>query len=221
MTLNHPKPLFYFVFLIAFSHLGCEKGGMLEDLIELDREAALARLEEGEVPYTQEEFIKRIRHKEEDTVKVFLWAGMDPNTKDAEGIPAIVWAANRGTLDMVERLLSGGARVDASGSDGWTPLMWASRRGKTPLARRLIAASAEVNATGDQANTPLMEASFYGHLETVELLLSEGADIDARDKEGHSALIWAQLMNQTEIIKTLKENGAREFKMPTVAGEQE
>ena len=52
------------------------------------------------------------------------------NAWDNEIGTPLHWAANAGRIDVVERLLSKGADVNAKDDkDGWTPLHWAAGRG--------------------------------------------------------------------------------------------
>ena len=64
--------------------------------------------------------------------------GADPNAINAkDGTTALMWAANAGNREMVERLLSAGASLTAKAHDGWTALQAARDAGHDDIARIL------------------------------------------------------------------------------------
>jgi len=58
-------------------------------------------------------------------VKLCLELGIDINSANGEGLTALHGAAHRGANEIVEFLVSKGARLDAKDSEGRTPLSWA------------------------------------------------------------------------------------------------
>mmetsp|Transcript_11218 Transcript_11218/g.29924 ORF Transcript_11218/g.29924 Transcript_11218/m.29924 type:complete len:364 (+) Transcript_11218:68-1159(+) len=106
---------------------------------------------------------------------------------------ALVWAAERGHLHIIERLLrtgaGGGARMtanalDAVGARGNTAVHRAARRGHEEVLRRLLRAGASPSVYNAKQQTPLHFAAFYEQRSCVEALLEAGADVTLRDAKG-------------------------------------
>ncbi len=175
-----------------------------------------------------------------DEVAALLARGMDPNTVDLNGDPALVVAARQGYEATLDTLLRGGAKVNARsrvgdsavmiaaiggqlaivkkqvarGADvnptGWTPLIYAATGGRDEVVRYLIEVGAKVDAEGPNGTTALMMAVRGGHADTVSLLLAKGASVNHRNENGASALTWAQRGGFESIEKDLRRRGARE-----------
>ena len=109
---------------------------------------------------------------------------------------------DRGAVEVVGRLLDGGADPHLTTDDGTTPFMAAAGLGRatyTPREPRgpeapsaeaavalLLETGADVNATNEADFTALHGAAFRGLNEVIELLVASGADIDARDFRGRT-----------------------------------
>jgi len=88
-----------------------------------------------------------------------------------DAVVAILWAASRGDLDEVHRLLSAGVDVNAADYDGRTPLHLAAAEGWAMLVRYLLAHGAQPDVTDRWGHPPLEDARRGGHT-AVEKLLS-------------------------------------------------
>jgi ankyrin repeat protein len=60
-----------------------------------------------------------------EAVKLCYDLGMSVNDVNSMGITALMGAANRGSDDIIEFLVSKGAKLDAKDNEGRTPLTWA------------------------------------------------------------------------------------------------
>jgi ankyrin repeat protein len=60
-----------------------------------------------------------------DAVKMCIELGNDINASNSMGLTALLGAANRGSNDLIEYLVSKGARLDVKDREGRTPLRWA------------------------------------------------------------------------------------------------
>jgi ankyrin repeat protein len=60
-----------------------------------------------------------------EAVELCAELGMDVNAANSMGITAVMGAANRGSDDIIEYLVSRGARLDVADNEGRTPLDWA------------------------------------------------------------------------------------------------
>jgi ankyrin repeat protein len=88
------------------------------------------------------------------------------------------YAARRGHLEVVQRLLDAEADVNASAAAGeWTALQAAAKGGHLEVVQRLLDAKANVNAVAAiyEGRTALQAAAEGGHLEVVALLKSLSA----------------------------------------------
>ena len=121
---------------------------------------------------------------------------------------ALVEAAQRQDLHVVQALLTEGISVDAPQADGTTALAWAAHRDDLVLTRLLIKAGASVNAANDLGITPLMLAGANGSAEMVSLLLRAGADPAVTRSTGETALMAAARTGTVSAVRTLVAYGA-------------
>src|SRR5215831_3490856 len=148
-----------------------------------------------------------IQNADSAKIRRLLDRGADPNSRDAEGTPALMWAALYANDDSVKLLLERGANANAANSAGATPLMWAIPDfAKVEL---LIEHGADVNARSDNLQrTPLLVAASYpGSVEVLKLLIRRGADIHAKDRTGTHALGRATSFADVSVVRFLVEHG--------------
>lgn len=110
-------------------------------------------------------------------VRLLLAAGADPDRAcgpEAGDLP-ICGAACGGHTEVVEALLSAGARPDLREQFGFTALRWAVGLGHARTARALLAHGADPCLPGPGGEPPLLLAARRGSLETVRSLLHHGA----------------------------------------------
>jgi ankyrin repeat protein len=100
---------------------------------------------------------------------------------------ALVWACKSNRVSVLERLVRGGARLDADPYRG-TPLIWAAACNRTEAAAWLLDCGASVNRKGTfgglthgQGVTALHMAAQNGHMSIIKLLVERGADRSLRD----------------------------------------
>ena len=110
-------------------------------------------------------------------------------------------AAERGTVDVVKRLLARGANVNVLFSNNVTPLMTAIRLGYDKLVDVLINAGANLD-TGDRSgeNTPLLLAIGMGNLRIVQKLLHAGANVNHGNAWQTVPLQWA-MINHRDVAR--------------------
>lgn len=121
-----------------------------------------------------------------EIVKMLLKHGADPNTEDSNGRVPLVFAAQRGDIDLIETLVSAGANPLQSPSgplfhyaSGVKCIEWFLKRGWN------------ADACGKDLRTSLLGASENGDEELIEFFLKKGADTKHRDIDGVSCLSFA------------------------------
>lgn len=92
-------------------------------------------------------------------------------------------AAAQGDLELVQKLLEGGADVNNTDVWGHTPLISACWGGHKEIVQVLLAHGADVNETTPGGKTAVHFAKKVGHPEIVELLIAAGAEEQEEEKE--------------------------------------
>lgn len=116
--------------------------------------------------------------------------------------------AERGHLQMVELLLSKGARIDARDHSNQTALHIAAQHGHTKIVSALLEKGASIDARDHSNQTALHISAQLGYTEIVNVLLGKGASIDATDDDGRTALHPAAEYGHTKVASVLLERGA-------------
>ena len=141
-----------------------------------------------------------------ETMEMLIDAGANVEAGNPhDGTTALIYAAERGTVDAAQALLSGGATVDAAKKDGGTALMAASHRGHLELVQALIAARAALDKQNDEGATALMGAAQQGHALVVVALLRARADPSLRAL-GRTALEWAREEGHQDVVAVLRRH---------------
>ena len=140
-----------------------------------------------------------------------------PSTDSQEVLDeALVWACKSDRIEVLDRLVRGGARLDADPYRG-TALIWAAVNNRARAAEWLLDRGADVNGRGTfggldhgQGVTALMMAAQYGHLSMVRLLVERGADLNAVDDlHGGTAEQAAEYFKQTAVKDYLASRASR------------
>lgn len=124
----------------------------------------------------------------------------------------IFWAANRGNLELVEYLISKGAKVNVEDSHGYTPLTFAAVAGQsnTKIYDALIKAGADIKQTNhDGANVLLLAISSDKELSLTNYFVSKGLSLQSTDAAGNTAFNYAARSGNIELMKTLVQKGVK------------
>ncbi|KAK2902985.1 hypothetical protein Q8A67_007698 [Cirrhinus molitorella] len=144
-----------------------------------------------------------------DTVAVFLKHPSVRDEPDLEGRTAFMWAAGKGSDDVIEIMLDLKKDLDINMTDkyGGTALHAAALSGHVSTVRLLLERGAMVDPLDVMKHTPLFRACEMGHRDVILTLIKGGARVDLVDIDGHSALHWAALGGNAEVCEVLMENG--------------
>ena len=157
-----------------------------------------------------------------EIVSELLANGCDVNKMaSSSGITPLVIAAQTGTLEMVELLISGGAEVNITDDSCCSPLIGACEKGNLPVVQKLLDSGADPDIqTSDEAlplfvrwqldtavssadfmeicdpyrgNSALMKACREHHLAIVQELILRGCNIHLKNSVGNTALHIASM----------------------------
>ena len=91
-----------------------------------------------------------------DLVKSLIESGANPNHRSKNGFPCLIQAAEAGHLDAIEKLLDGGAEINATDNiQGMTALHAASFAGYDKIVQLLIKRGADITRKNNKDLTPL------------------------------------------------------------------
>lgn len=139
-------------------------------------------------------------------VQGLLARGMDVNSRDEKGQPALTIALRDSSFKVADALMQQpGLDIDAPNATRETPLMIAALKGHTDWVRRLLDRGARLEKLG---YTPLHYAATGPEVEVVRLLLDRGARIDARSPNGSTPLMMAARYGAEANALLLLERGA-------------
>ncbi|XP_036744276.2 inversin isoform X6 [Manis pentadactyla] len=143
-----------------------------------------------------------------ETVQVFLKHPSVKDDSDLEGRTSFMWAAGKGSDDVLRTMLSLKADIDINMADkyGGTALHAAALSGHVSTVKLLLENSAQVDATDVMKHTPLFRACEMGHKDVIQTLIQGGARVDLVDQDGHSLLHWAALGGNADVCQILIEN---------------
>lgn len=149
------------------------------------------------------------------------------------GVQLLFLASHINNRDVLEWLITNGARADDANSSMWmatndlqilevlvkaglsanqttysdlTPLHYACRGDKGEHVRKvkmLLELGADVDAIGPKGRSALHYASIGGYVDSIKLLLAAGADKNVRDNTGMTALDLALSKKHTHVVETL------------------
>jgi len=128
-------------------------------------------------------------------VEILLSAGCDPRFRDANGRPALIYAARESVSDEVLQMLLPESDIDEKDSEGKTALIWAAHYGRPEIVKTLVAAGVRPNIQDNKKNTALMYA-MMGHavgdsaFEIVDAV-ARASDLSIRCENGQTVLEWS------------------------------
>jgi ankyrin repeat protein len=167
----------------------------------------------------QIKFLDAAERGDSETVNALLAGGVDVNTPDRRSLPknrtALMHAAKGGHLDIVETLLTAGARVDEKDKGigravpgGNTALLIALENKHVHIAQKLLKAGADPNVTS-HGLTVLGQAAYLGDINLIRQLLKTGVDPNlSLSKKAEFPLVTALFAGRIEVVRALLSGGA-------------
>ena len=133
--------------------------------------------------------------------------GMDVNARDGYGMTALMWAAGRGSQEIVLLLLQHGADMEARNELLSVRSIEKLATGKSDYWE-LIDRMGTLEANKHHGWTALMWAARNGQTEVANFLLDSGANINAITQDSFTALVHAIDNKHVETALLLLERGA-------------
>ena len=126
-----------------------------------------------------------------------------------DGTTPLHWAVYNNDVAAIDRLIAGGADVNARNDYGSTPLAEAAVVGNVAVIGKLLQAGAAVDSANADGQTALMVLARTSNVEAAKLLLKHKANVNQRESwRNQTALMWAAAEGQPAMVKLLIENGA-------------
>ncbi|MEJ5996151.1 ankyrin repeat domain-containing protein [Pedobacter sp. Du54] len=139
--------------------------------------------------------------------------GNDANKLTHDGRTYIFWAASRGNVEIMEYLLSKGAKVDVIDSHGATVLNFAASGGQqhTKVYDLLISNGYDLKkgVNGEGANALLLTMATAKDFKLTDYFISKGLDLKSTDAKGNTAFNYAARTGNIEILKALVAKGVK------------
>ena len=109
------------------------------------------------------------------------------------GSTALFSAAENGSVEIMDKLISHGADMDVKNYKGEiisSALCASCQNGHYAAADYLLKAGAEVNIVDNKGRTPLFYAAASRNIDITKLLFERGASVNAQDASGFNALVY-------------------------------
>ena len=141
--------------------------------------------------------------------------GNDANKLTHDGRTYIFWAAYKGNVEVMEYLLSKGAKTDITDDKGNTILNFAAASGQknTKVYDLCIANGANVktDVTPKGANALLLAAPYDKDFVLINYFTSKGAAMNSVDADGNGIFNYVVKTGNIELLNQLIEKGVKEM----------
>ena len=119
----------------------------------------------------------------------------------------LMLTAERGSVEILSKLLTAGSEPNDCDKDGITALHLAVRGGFHAEVSILLSMKADARYTDNNWRTPLMDAALVGDIESLSSLMNYDSAPEAQDKNGRTALMLAVINGNAECVRILKACG--------------
>ncbi|MCG2613384.1 ankyrin repeat domain-containing protein [Terrimonas sp. NA20] len=137
--------------------------------------------------------------------------GIDVNKPFSAGRTYMFWAANRGNTDIMEYLISKGAKVTVYDEFGYSPFTLAAATGQANTKVYDLCISGGIVPKKEIArggtNALLLIAPYDKDFKLIEYFISKGIDIKSKDSVGSTAFDYAVRSGSIDVLKKLVEKG--------------
>ena len=135
------------------------------------------------------------------------------HAQDKSGVTALIAAAYRNDLEIVDILIDAGADVNVQDHTQQSAYLIATSEGYLELLLKTLQAGADVHSKDSYNGTGLIRAAERGHVEIIQELLKTDIPIDHVNRLGWTALLEAIILGEggerhTEVVRLMVEAGA-------------
>jgi len=142
------------------------------------------------------------------TMQLLLARGVDPDSRDSEGVTPLMMAAANGRLYEARLLLDSGADVNAATITGLRALAVAASKGDLEMLSLLKDSGGDLNRGETLDETALYYALVFREKASLEWLLQNGARVNRRDSGGRTATMIASWLGDRWSLEELLAHGA-------------
>lgn len=139
--------------------------------------------------------------------------GNDVNKITHDSRTYLHWAASRGNLEIMQYLISKGAKANTVDSHGSTPLNFAAAAGQpdTKVYDLCLTAGADLqkDLNHDGANALLLAVSGDKDFSLTEYFIAKGLRINSTDAKGNNAFSYAARSGNMDMLKKLIQKGVK------------
>ena len=150
--------------------------------------------------------VEAVINMDEVNVRMLLERGADPSAVSSTGNSALMYAAEKGSMEIMKMLIEKGADVNASGFRQETPLFISIFKNDFQSTKYLLENGADPNVKDELGVTPLIYAAATNQYQSSDLLLFYDADESVTDKEGNDPLLTAVTFENIETSDVLLQN---------------
>lgn len=198
-----------FVFLTFCSlalTLCAQKKGAYVEILGGDAEKAKQKPQYSYLYNTS--LIKAVSDNDVDRVNILLYAGVNPNERNDEGMAPLVAAANS-DVKITEMLLKHDSKVNLTSKDGTTPLMAVAKTGRLDIAEVLLQHGANPNLKDNKGKTALnYAAENRNHKIVLKLIDTQVIKIDDKDTALAASMASAAYAKDLNTVYELMDRGA-------------
>ncbi|XP_054344519.1 ankyrin repeat and death domain-containing protein 1B isoform X4 [Pongo pygmaeus] len=127
----------------------------------------------------------------------------DLNQPDEKGRKPFLLAAERGHVDMIEKLTFLNLHTSEKDKEGNTALHLAAKHGHSPAVQVLLTQWQDINEMNELSISSLQIATRNGHASLVNFLLSENVDLHQKVEPKESPLHLAVINNHITVVNSL------------------
>lgn len=139
-------------------------------------------------------------------------------TVESSGKTAILIAAWRGHIGILDKFLKEGGDANIVDKKGRTALHLAAEKGHGNIAKRLIVSgSIDLDTRDHEGSTALHKAAIFGNEKIARFLVNASVNVNILNNDGRTALYNATLCNRSSIAQFLIDRGAN-VNLATPAG---
>ncbi|XP_067685768.1 ankyrin-3-like [Haliotis asinina] len=129
---------------------------------------------------------------------------VDINSKDDNGVTAVLVAASLGNREVFDFLVRQGADILVADDDGQNILHLACQKGNVEMVKYILTKKRlGINTKGSRGMPPVLQSVYYGKKEVFDVLVKQGADLSVVDKNGDSILHLACRRGNVEMVNDI------------------